>query len=667
MMSRDRRLALAAALLGAVPFLLTAPFCGLYLDDYTFLRMLEGAAPGRLWTEFLHYVPGRNLHIPFFYGLIEFTGRSVLLMHLVGTAFDAVNASLLFLLVRRLTGLRSVGLAAAAAFAVAPNHGETHFWITLIPQCQIPTALTLAAFLVAAHGGLLPACAVYAVALFTYDQVFCLWPLLLALAWSRDPAPLRARYAAATAGLLTLNAAHITLRYLSPHASGGRPLIRISDFFGRCRDAAVAVSKGVLPWPTSSHAHWAWTLPVVVLALAGSVWLYRAVRDQAEDEKDSLSSWAKGPGWIAAAAGGAAWTFLAYFPNLFWYLSPRHNLLPSVGWSLSVISIGAYAVSRGRRAAAVLPWLACLFFATAAVSDVHEGTQWVDARRLHDDFATAVKRLTPPIESVFLVGAPRGLRRAPAFNLPHDVIYAAGRALGRPEVEAGDYHLSPTRRGVVYRNDLSIGPAEGFRWLPAEEANVLSFDVDKRAFICAAALNVRSPDGSEHLLALRPNRDCSLVLPRNADAFLAASTPGPATNARPGAPRAGGLSLLSAAASVQGETTSLELEWRVETPPQGTVGFIPRLKDASGNLLLEAVFPSRGTKRPYPTIWPLIDDLAVGLHLQPGRTLRQTFLLNRAPKGPAPAAVLELDAFALSAAGSGVPLGTLAVPISVKR
>ena len=40
--------------------------------------------------------------------------------------------------------------------------------------------------------------------------------------------------------------------------------------------------------------------------------------------------------------------------------------------------------------------------------------------------------------------------------------------------------------------------------------------------------------------------------------------------------------------------------------------------DASGNLLLDSVFPSRGGKRPYPMIWPLIDDLASSLHLRAG-------------------------------------------------
>lgn len=665
--SANRRLAFAAALLGAAPFLLTAPLCGLYLDDYSFLLMLEGIAPRNLWIAFIQYVPGRNLHIPFFYGLLELTGRSVFAMHLIGLAFDALNAALLFLLVRRLTGLRSVALASAAIFAVAPNHGETHFWITLIPQCQIPAALTLAAFLLAEQGGLLAACTVYAAALFTYDQVFFLWPLLLAVAWNRDAAPRRSRYAAAAAGLLALNAAHLALRYLSPYASGGRPLIRAGDFVHRCRDAVVAVGKGILPWPTSSHAHWAWSLPVAILALAGAVWLLRAVRAQAREEAGGLASWTDGSGWLAAAAGGAAWTLLAYFPNLFWYLSPRHSLLPSIGWSLSLASAGAYAASRSRRAAAALPWLSCLFFAAAAVSDFHEGTQWVDSHRLHDDFVSSVLRLSPPVDTVFVVGAPRYLRRAPAFNLPHDVIMAAGRALRKSLYEKGDYQLSPTRRGVVYRNDLSIAPAEVFRWMPASEANLLFFDAAKRTFNCVSALSVGSPGGLVSPLALRANKDCALVLPAAADSFLAASLPGPAARGRADAPRAGGLALLGAAAAVVGETTSLKLEWRVEAPPQATLAFIPRIKDAEGNLLLDSVFPSRGGKRPYPMIWPLVDDLAFGLHLRAGQTLRQTFLLRRAPKALSPGAVLELDAFELAPAGNAVPLGAVTVPLSFKR
>lgn len=664
--NRDTSLLIAALLLGAAPFVLTVPFCGIYLDDYSFLRLLEGIAPGALWLEFLHYVPGRNLHIPFFYGLIELTGGSVAGMHLVGLAFDALNAALLFLLIRRLTGLRSIALAAAAVFAVAPNHGETHFWITLIPQCQIPTALTLAAFLLAARGAMAPACAVYAVALFTYDQVFFLWPLLLAVAWSRDPGARRGRYAAAAGALLALNTVHLALRYLSPYASGGRPLIRIEDFVQRCRDAIVALGKGMIPWPTSSHAHWALSLPVVAVAAIAAYRLVRSTRERARAEESSLSAWTNGSGWLVAAAGGAAWTALAYFPNLFWYLSPRHNLLPSIGWSLSLVSVGAYAASRSRRAAAALPWVAGLFFASAAVSDVHEGTQWIDSRRLRDGFAEAVRRLPPPVESVFLVGAPRYLRHAPAFNLPHDVVMAAERALDVPLREKGDYQFSPTRRGGVFRNDLSIAPASNFRWLPASEANILAFDAAKRSFACVAALDVESPDGFREVLPLRPAAGCSSLLPMAADVFLLGSVPGPAARVGLDAPRAGGLALLGASAAAQGETTRLKLEWRVDVAPRTTLAFIPRLKAPSGALLLDTVFPSRGAKRPYPMIWPLVDDLTSGLELTPGRTLRQTFLVRRPASGLAPGAVLELDAYEIRPDGGAIPLGSASVPVSVE-
>lgn len=665
---KDRRLVLAAALLGAAPFILTVPFCGLYLDDYSFLGMLEGISPGALWIEFLHYVPGRNLHIPFFYGLLELTGGSVAAMHLIGVGFDALNAALLFLLVRRLTGLISVALASSAIFAVAPNHGETHFWITLIPQCQIPTTLILSAFLLAARPRrLAAACAVYAVALFTYDQVFFLWPLLLAVAWTSDPAPRRPMYAAAAAGLVALNAAHIALRYLSPHASGGRPLIRWSEVLYRGRDTAVAVGKGLLPWPTDSHAHWAWTVPIAALALAGAYWLVRAVRARARNEASSLAAWTAGGAWLAAAAGGAAWTALAYGPNLFWYLSPRHSLLPSIGWALALAAGGAFAASRSRRAAAALPWVAGIFFAAAVVSNVHEGTQWIDSRLLRDEFSAAVARLPAPVDSVFVVGAPRYLQRAPAFNLPHDVIMAAGRALGRPPLDSGDYQFSPTRRGGVYRNDLSIAPAGVFRWIEAGEADLLVYDAATRSFPCASALRVESADGRKRDLPLRPNVACSLIRPVMAEVSLLASVAGPPARGADGARRVGSLVLLGAAVGVEADRTRVTLEWRVEATPRAVLAFIPRLKDAGGALLLDSIFSSRGVERPYPMIWPLVDDLAPGLGLKPGRTLRQTFLLRRTVKGLAPGAFLELDVFEIAPAGGAVALGTVSVPVAPER
>jgi len=244
------------------------------------------------------------------------------------------------------------------------------------------------------------------------------------------------------------------------------------------------------------------------------------------------------------------------------------------------------------------------------------------------------------------------------------VIYAAGRALGRPELDNGDYQASPTRRGILYRNDLTIGPAESFRWLPAAEADLLSFDAGKREFNCVSALRVERPDGAREELPLRPNADCSSVVDMAADAYLIASAAGPARAARAAAPLVGGLALLRAAAYSQGNTTTLELEWRVEAPPEAPLALIPRLKDVSGNLLLDAVFPSRGAKRPYPMVWPLIDDLARDLGLKRGQTLRQTFLLRLAAPPPSPGTALELDVFTITPAGTASPLGSVTAPVA---
>ena len=66
-------------------------------------------------------------------------------------------------------------------------------------------------------------------------------------------------------------------------------------------------------------------------------------------------------------------------------------------------------------------------------------------------------------------------------------------------------------------------------------------------------------------------------------------------------------------------------------------------------------------------IWPLVDELAQGLRLKNGQTLRQQFLLRRVPKTIAPVATLELETFEIAPAGNALPLGTATVPLTFKR
>lgn len=664
MKTTDARRAVAVALLAAAPFLFTAPFAGLHLDDYSFLAMLQGISGGALWTEFIRYVPGRNMHILFFDGLVRATGASIPGMHLVGVALDALNAVLYFLLVRRLTGLRSVALAAAAAFLIAANHGETHFWVNNIPQIQIPTTLLLSAFLLAAQPGrLIAALTVYAVALFTYDQAFLVWPLLLAVAWSKDPRPTPPRYGAAAVALTALNAAHLAARYLAPYSSGGRPLIRAGEFLERCAQAAYSVLLGLLPWPTSSHAHWLWSVPVVLISLASAAWVAHAISDDARREAAPLKAWSTGNGWKHYAVAGLAWTILAYGPNLFWYMSPRHHLIPSLGWCLTLAAVGAGVASRGRIAGTYLRAAGIIAFTLSAVSGVHEGTQWMESGRLQSAFASAVRLVPPPVETLFVLGAPRRLRRAPAFDLPHDVIFAAGRALGRRPLKIGDYEVTPTAHGIVYFNDLTLMPASNFQWVPAADANILRYDKSGHRFECVSALDVELPDGTESALALRGAPSCPNRIHMTADAFLLSSVPGPHARRVAVGPTVAGLRLIAANGYSSDGTTRLKLDWEIEKAPHGPLAFIVRIKNASGETILDGIFPARGTKRPYPIVWPLVDDSPFLPSLERGRSLSQTFLVRRSVRLE-PAAVLELDAYHLQPGGRSLPAGTLVVPLS---
>jgi hypothetical protein len=665
-MSKDDRGALIVAALAAALFLPTAVQCGLYLDDHAFVRMLESVSWSQVWTAFVRYVPGRNLHVLWFVALLRLTGGRVWAMHAVSTAFDCADAALVFLLARRATGLRSAAWAAAAIFLVAPNHGETHFWINALPQNQASTFLVLAAFALASRPtrpALGAAVAAFAAALFTYDQVFLLWPLLLAAAWHADARPRTSRYVAAGAGLAALNAAHLTLRYLSPYANGGRPLIRTGAVLRRAYDAAVSVRSGLLPWPTSSHAYWAWSVPVAAAALGAGAWLARTIRDEARKEGPAFVEFSA-RGWRAPAAFGLAWTVLAYGPNLFWYLSPRHSLLPSAGWALTAAAVGA-AAARRRRAAAALPALAALAFAVAAVSDVHEGTQWIDAARLHEAFLAEARNVDPPVESLFLAGAPRWRRRAPAFGLFHDVTFAAARALGRPELSTGDRVVAPTRHGLVYSNDLADVAPDAFKWLPAERANLIVYDPGSRSFSCAASLDLERPDGAHERLPLRPSSRCAAVATVPLETALIASGPEPRPSAPPGTPILAGLILARATLSAAGGNTLLELEWIVVSAPSGPLAYVPRVENASGATLLDSNFPARPPAGGGPLLWPLVDDDALHSGISAGRGLREVFLLRR--QMPSAPATLALDVFEIRPDGSAVRAGQVRVPVTDGR
>ncbi len=647
------------------------------MDDYGFVASLAHVDLHGLWQQFIRYVPGRNLHVLFFYLILRLTGGSITGVHALSVVCGAATAAMLYLFIRKMTGLRSVAWATAVLFIVVPNHGESHFWLTALPQNQLSTLLVLCAFYFASFeetSGVWYAMGLYATALFTYDQVFFLWPLLLYAAWRSDSAPRLKRYIGLAGALLAMNVTHLSLRYLSPYASGGRPLIRFSDVLLRCRDAVVETVKGIVPVPTPPYFGWRLSLLVAVAAAIVGFWALRVTRRIVDEEKTLAGN--KQNRHLETLIFGLLWAILAYAPNLFWFISPRHNLLPSAGWVLGIVSGAMMLTERGLPAPALLSSAAVLVFSLAAMANVNEGSQWVASARMHAAFARELHHIDPPVHSIFLIGAPRYLHRAPAFNLAHDVVIAAGREL-RHQIEAGDYEFSPTRHGLLDGNDLSVYPVGAFHWIPAQDANVISYDNGSGKFECVRALELTTPGGEKQELPLRRSRGCTANLPISLRSALVNSSVLRRTARKGNAP-----TLLRAAMTSYTATTTITLEWRLGQPPNGPLAVVPRLTGPDGRLLLDAIFPSvdapaprnrlreavslaRNPVRPYPVLWPLVDDEAPHEHILPGDVLKQVFTLRKPIPGSAARGMLTADLFEIE--GSARKLGSFSVPVTIKR
>src|SRR5262249_42756348 len=121
--------------------------------------------------------------------------------------------------------------AACGLFLIYPNHIETHYWTSAIAMNLFSTALLFGAWIFALSRRLpwaaraAGAIALFALALFDYDQVFFLWiPLVVALALEGQP---RQRLATLGGMFAGLDLVHFLLRIYDPFSDGGRPMIRL--------------------------------------------------------------------------------------------------------------------------------------------------------------------------------------------------------------------------------------------------------------------------------------------------------------------------------------------------------------------------------------------------------------------------------------------------------
>ncbi|MFA6030689.1 MAG: hypothetical protein WC969_12600 [Elusimicrobiota bacterium] len=632
---------LLLALAGLLVFGPHAPAAGLHLDDHAFHRLFTLGTPAQVWSEFLSYVPGRNLYILYFSAMYRLFGPAPLGLHLFGLALDLLNGLLVYGLLRRLKAPAGWPLAAAGLFLVWPNHAETHFWTSAVAMNLLSTTSLLLTFHLALAGAARPWLRVlgtlllYASAFFNYDQVFFMWIPLLFMTWKLAPeAGWRRAHAAAFAAVsLLMGASHALMRVYCPVSSGGRPVVRLA---GLLHEAWTSVKACLLPmhklpvWDCLQS--WAGgPVPTVALLLVLSgLWL-SAVALRWDDEPP-----AGAPALGAWAAFGALWTFFAYLPNYFWFISPRHNYLPSVGFIL-LLCCAATALARMRRGLRVpLAALAFLLFGLGASSGIGEGCGWARSWRLFRRFQAEAPRLVPPeTDNLFLLGAPSTLFRAPAFLQPeeHVLLFALATGNGRGH---GDTHLCPTRTGAFFLNQADLFGPENFFWRPLRGLRALRYRPEDGGFSCVGALELRLPGGGTQPLRLDAARACP--------GTQAVETPLWLESAR--RTSGGGKPLLSADDGAEllearlertpGDAARLVLLWRARTRISVDFAATAVILDASGRELWSPVQPeSRARRSAHGRVWPLFDDLLPPSTWKPGETVREQYLLE-VPRSPGP-------------------------------
>jgi len=600
-----------------------APKAGLHLDDYSFLWNFTHYTRSQLLQFFRYYVPGRNLYIPLFYLLQKICGDSPAAMHLFGLGLDLLNPVLVFALSRRLNASRGSALAAAGLFLAWPNHGETHWWTSAILMNLLTTSLVLGAFLLAGDlrlkraTRLSLAAVLYAIALFDYDQVFFLWIPLLAFYRFRDPDVKPRPLAAVAAGFFLLDTAHFSLRMLGRLSLGGRPTPRADVFL---HSVAQAAAQTLFPFPVRHRpvlSDFPGGLPAALVAagLIALAWTALCARTWNENEPTPPADRAR------PALFGAAWWLFAYAPNFFWYISPRHNYLPSVGTAIVAATL-ARQLSLRPKARPFLAAAGAAFFALSALYAWSDGAAWAASTSLHERFgAEAARALPPGAEAVFLVGAPTNVRSGPGFHQPLEHLHALARASGKLPLH-GDVSIAPNRRGLFYCGQIKLfGDSAPPCFVDAKRATVFAWLGDGK-FERVCALGLSSPGLATRNL-LVGSESCPARLGLEVPVALVDSKSGRSTGPTPQGPT---LASAEIAAGPRG-TFDLTLVWIAGAATAYDFASYPVLFDAAGRVLYRSAYEP--SPREHEALWPLFNDAQPPSTWKQGRMITERYRLKR--------------------------------------
>jgi hypothetical protein len=629
-----RRWGPPAFLVAASLFVLQhAPWAGLHLDDHAFHHALASADWDQMAGSFFRYVPGRNLHILIQGVLYKTLGPDPVRHHVLGLILDTVCVLLGYAWLRLLGAPRAWATAVAGLFLVMPNHAETHYWLSALPMNLASTALIIAAFIAAAWR-LDLAFLLWASALFTYDQAFFMWaPIAVYAAFFRSRRASIRALILFSSGAILLQSAHVLLRILSPISEGGRPTIRLDHIPLSVAESlleSLLPLRSLPPLDSLRSAVGGPAATIAVLSLLAAAWLHLSRR---REERPPMG---------AFVVIGGLWWLCAYLPNYFWYVSPRHNFLPSLGLLAAAVAVADRFPSRA------LAVFGAAFFGLSAASTLAAGHAWRRTAGMQESFRQAATRDLPPgVDNVFLLGAPTQWRGAPAFQGPDEPSFLYAEAFGGPR-PVSSLSLSPARTGAFFMNEADLFGRQSLRFRAYSGMNV--FTEETGEFRCSSSLRIRPEGEGLRKVLLNSPPGCRANPSLDAPVWLLESV-------RTTAPVD---SLIATGTWVKG---SLELELLWKAAPRADFAAFPALIDSAGRIVFEPLY---SLESGHSLHWPLYDDIQPPSLWKRGTGVRQRFRL-RAPISPPPGPLrLRLTLLERRENAPWVPAGTLEKPLLLR-
>jgi hypothetical protein len=507
----------------------------------------------------------------------------------------------------------------------------------------------------------------YGLAVFDYDQVFFMWIPLIYYALCLSPSSsFSPRQSLIMGGVcLGMNVTHVALRILCPVSSGGRPTIR---WEGVGRELIHSLTNSLVPlrklpiW--GALQSWAGgparTLILVITLSALFLWAVATLWD--DNEEQAAEPLRPGP----AILFGTLWFFCAYLPNYFWFISPRHNYLPSFGLVLTLVATASWFLDqkrpKGTWARRGLGALVFLFFGLSSAANIAEGYAWNLSSLVHERFKAQAPALVPDKpDNLFLIGAPLSLLRAPAFSAPGENLYLFSEATGH-QPALGDIVLAPGRTGAFFGNQVEAFGKESLWWRDYTGMNVILHAKDE-SFRCLSSLQLSPPGLPLVAIPLSLDPRCIPSTPLHIPVWLVSSQE---DRTRVGAPlfaADNGASLLEARLRSGQGFIELELVWKARIKIIRDFASAVSLLDSSGRAVFEPVYALETLGRPaHKLFWPAHNDIDPPSRWKPGVSVREIYHFKSATVPEVPLEI-RLTLFERAEPGPWRKIGDFKAPL----